>query len=316
MQQIIGGTAVWQGIPGALKYGPKMIPARVAPKTTALREGGCFTEGTQIVVCMDQVEDESGNLTTVYTTINIEDVKVGDWVYSYNTLTGETELCEVAETFSLTSSHINLLTFTDEYGHEQTLESTDAHPFWVVTDDPDLSRAARSVVDENSITLYHGNLETGLNGYWVEAKDLRIGDVFLGANGELSALINTVRVDQSDGVAVFNFTVEGNHNYFILTKEYEYGQSCVLVHNNSGQQVYKETRPNLSGRIKKNDIPSWAEGERPYAGENGKTFAKRLLDGKYGEGKYSKGPGSEFNQIKKWGDSGFQDPPPSVKPNM
>jgi len=36
MQQIIGGTAVWQGIPGALKYGPKMF-AR-APTTTTFVE--------------------------------------------------------------------------------------------------------------------------------------------------------------------------------------------------------------------------------------------------------------------------------------
>ena len=65
----------------------------------------------------------------------------------------------------------------------------------------------------------------------IRGKDLRVGDVFLGANGELSTLTNLVRVEQEGGIAVFNFTVEGNHNYFILAKEYEYGQTCVLVHN-------------------------------------------------------------------------------------
>ena len=60
---------------------------------------------------------------------------------------------------------------------------------------------------------------------------MRVGDMFLSVNGELSTLTNVVRVEQNGGVAVFNFTVEGNHNYFILAKEYEYGQSCVLVHN-------------------------------------------------------------------------------------
>ena len=123
------------------------------------------------------------------------------------------------------------MTIIDANGNEQTLETTDGHPLWVVTDEPDLDRAARSVVDENGVLLYHENLEPGLNGFWVEAKDLRVGDVFLGANGELSTLTNIVRVEQSGGIAVFNFTVEGNHNYFILAKEYEYGQSCVLVHN-------------------------------------------------------------------------------------
>ena len=62
---------------------------------------------------------------------------------------------------------------------------------------------------------------------------MRVGDIFLGANGELSTLTNAVRVEQEGGIAVFNFTVEGNHNYFILAKEYEYGQSCVLVHNST-----------------------------------------------------------------------------------
>ena len=183
---------------------------------------------------MEQIEDEHGNLTTVYTTANIEDIQVGDLVYSYNTQTGETELAEVTATFALTSDHINYLTIIDENGDEQVIETTDAHPFWVVTDDPDLDRAARSIVDENGVWLYHENISPTENGFWVEAKDLRVGDVFLGANGELSTLTSIVRVEQSGGIAVFNFTVEGNHNYFILAKEYEYGQTCVLVHNAQG----------------------------------------------------------------------------------
>ena len=60
---------------------------------------------------------------------------------------------------------------------------------------------------------------------------MRVGDVFLGANGELSTLTNIVRIEQSGGIAVFNFEVEGNHNYFVLAKEDEFGQTCILVHN-------------------------------------------------------------------------------------
>ena len=174
--------------------------------------------------------DEHGNFAN-YDTKNIEDIQIGDLVYSYNTLTGETELTEVTQTFALRSDHINYLTVVDENGDEQVIETTDSHPFWVVTDDPDLERVAREVVDENGAILYHENLEPGLNGFWVEAKDLRVGDVFLGANGELSTLTSNVRVEQTDGISVFNFEVEGNHNYFILAKEYDNGQSCVLVHN-------------------------------------------------------------------------------------
>ena len=154
-------------------------------------------------------------------------VLVGDLVYSYNTATGDVELCEGTSTLAKTTDHINYLTIVDEEGREQVIETTDVHPFWVVTDTPDLDRAAREIADE----FYHENLEPGLNGFWVEAKDLRVGDVFLGANGEISTLSNIVRVEQSGGIAVFNFEVEGNHNYFILAKEYDYGQTCILVHN-------------------------------------------------------------------------------------
>ena len=68
-------------------------------------------------------------------------------------------------------------------------------------------------------------------GYWVEAKDLREGDVFLGANGELSTLVDIERVVFPDGIKVYNFTVDGNHDYFVIAATDEYGQTCVLVHN-------------------------------------------------------------------------------------
>jgi len=192
---------------------------------------GCFTEGTQIVVGMEQIEDTSGNLTTVYTTVNIEDIKAGDLVYSYNTLTGEVEQTEVTETFALKSDHVNYLTIVDEDGHEQVIETTDVHPFWVVTNDPDMDRAARDYVFENDLWMYHEDITPTDHGYWVEAKDLRVGDVFLSADGKLSTLTNVVRIEKEGGIAVFNFTVDGNHDYFILAKDFEYGQACVLVHN-------------------------------------------------------------------------------------
>ena len=183
----------------------------------------CFAEGTQIVVGMGLADDS----TILYDTKNIEDIQVGDLVYSYDTATGEVVQKEVTSTSALRSDHINYLTIIDKDGIEQVIETTDTHPFWVVTDEPDIDRAARELADG----FYHENIAPGLNGFWVEAKDLRVGDVFLGANGELSTLTNAVHVEQAGGIAVFNFTVDGNHNYFILAKEYEYGQTSVLVHN-------------------------------------------------------------------------------------
>ncbi len=70
----------------------------------------------------------------------------------------------------------------------------------------------------------------------------------------------------------------------------------------------KRRKSGQSGKEAANDRPSWAEGEAPYVGESGNEFAKRLLDEKYGAGNYRKGPGSEYNQLRKWGDRGFQNP--------
>jgi hypothetical protein len=101
-------------------------------------------------------------------------------VYSYNTLTDEVELKEVTAVFEREVTHINYLTVEDEFGNVQVIEVTDVHPFWLVTDEPDLERAAREFADG----VWHQNIAPTENGFWVEAKDLLVGDVFIGANGE------------------------------------------------------------------------------------------------------------------------------------
>ncbi|GHT32348.1 hypothetical protein FACS1894214_4190 [Planctomycetales bacterium] len=106
--------------------------------------------------------------------------------------------------------------FVDENGGEQVIETTDNYPVWVATDSPDLSRAAQEVVVENGTTLIHENLAVTEHGYYVEAKDLQIGDVFIGANGELTTLTGTERVEYQNGITVYNFTVADNHNYFVI----------------------------------------------------------------------------------------------------
>ncbi|GHT11366.1 hypothetical protein FACS1894170_04850 [Planctomycetales bacterium] len=179
----------------------------------------CFTAGTQIVVGVIYNEEDC---TVIYVTANIESIK-----------TGEVSLKEVTDTFVRTSDHIRYLTTIDEEGDEQVIETTDSHPVWVVTDNPDLSRAAQEVVVENGTTLIHENLAVTERGYYVEAKDLQVGDVFIGANGELTTLTGTERVEYPNGITVYNFTVADNHNYFVVgtLEAYQNGASVVLVHN-------------------------------------------------------------------------------------
>jgi RHS repeat-associated protein len=69
----------------------------------------------------------------------------------------------------------------------------------------------------------------------------------------------------------------------------------------------KVPKPGVGGKEGAKDVPSWASGSRPKVGESGKDFADRLCREKYGAGNYPKGPGSEFNKIKKWGDRAFVD---------
>ena len=92
----------------------------------------------------------------------------------------------------------------------------------------------------------------------------------------------------------------------------KYGDNTFADDNASGsggssEPQYKVRRPGLSGKEAATDAPSWAKGERPYVNENGKSFAKRLMDNKYGEGKW-KASNPEYSQIKKWGDRAFINP--------
>ena len=61
-----------------------------------------------------------------------------------------------------------------------------------------------------------------------------------------------------------------------------------------------------TGKEKATDVPSWADGNKPYIDENGKDFAKRLCDEFYGEGNYEPRKNKDFSKIKKWGNRGFE----------
>jgi len=49
----------------------------------------------------------------------------------------------------------------------------------------------------------------------------------------LTTVVAIERVDYPDGIMVYNFSVDGNHNYFVIAEGDEYGQTSILVHNAS-----------------------------------------------------------------------------------
>lgn len=68
-----------------------------------------------------------------------------------------------------------------------------------------------------------------------------------------------------------------------------------------------------TGKEASKEVPSWVKekGEAPNVDEDGKTFAKLVLDEHHGKGKWNNskkdtGPTSDYNKIKKWGDRGFE----------
>jgi hypothetical protein len=70
----------------------------------------------------------------------------------------------------------------------------------------------------------------------------------------------------------------------------------------------REPIPGLSDKEGSKDVPGWCRGLRPMIRESGKDFAKRLMDEEFGPGKYDKGPTSDYNKIRKWGDRSFRIP--------
>jgi hypothetical protein len=156
--------------------------------------------------------------------------------------------------------------FADENGNEQVVETTDSHPFWVVNKD------AR-----------------------VEARNLREGDVFIGTNGELSTLVEKERVEYPAEITVYNFTVDGNHDYFVIAQTAELGQTSVLVHN---------ANYSIKGRLTDAELPT--KGKIRFVPPKGYNPVEPLRRGEQGGyidrfgNELVKGPSRTAGQAFEW----------------
>ena len=99
----------------------------------------------------------------------------------------------------------------------EEIAATDEHPFWVVEGEGLESRPYPA-------QLRNEPRPTVSRGKWVEADDLRPGDVLLNScGGEVTV---TATHHRRDRLAVYNFRVADVHTYTV-------GSSRVLVHNNN-----------------------------------------------------------------------------------
>ncbi|WP_017413235.1 polymorphic toxin-type HINT domain-containing protein, partial [Clostridium tunisiense] len=138
-----------------------------ADEAEALLEGGvCFVAGTAIVT-------ELGDKP-------IENIKVGDKVYSQNVDTGEKEYKEVKNVFVKETS---TLVHLEVDGIK--IDATETHPFWVE------------------------------GKGWVGAGELKVGDKVTLETGK-KARVESVTIEKLDKpVKVYNFEVEDWHTYFV-----------------------------------------------------------------------------------------------------
>ena len=153
------------------------------------------------------------------------------------------------------------------------------------------------------------NMDTLSNN--ISSVSTKVNESIEAQNKILEAINN---IDLSDLNSLENLT-KSFQDYEINSKPIEIkpqqsskSKSANNKRNSSITQEKKYKKPiSGSGKEKATDIPSWAKGERPIEGESGKDFARRLMDAKYGEGNYNtRETGDEFNQLKKYGDRGFE----------
>lgn len=126
----------------------------------------CFVAGTQV--------------STPQGLRNIEEIKVGDTVYSYNEETQQIEEQKVTKAYIFESNIISTITF--ENGEQ--IKNTPVHPYYVV------------------------------GKGWTETKDLKVGDEIL-TQDKTKIKIENIQLENVEEINVYNIKVENNHNYFI-----------------------------------------------------------------------------------------------------
>ena len=128
----------------------------------------CFVAGTKVAV-------ENGYK-------NIEDIRIGDYVYSYNQETKTKELKKVLETFIHQKDEIYTLKVNN-----QLIHTTEEHPFYVI--------------------------DKG----WINTKKLKFNDKLLSIKTGPTNIQNMSK--RNNKTYVYNFEVEDYHNYLITKEE-------------------------------------------------------------------------------------------------
>ncbi|WP_284620580.1 polymorphic toxin-type HINT domain-containing protein [Aquabacterium humicola] len=134
----------------------------------------------------------------------IEQIQVGDMVWSWDDVAGKTVKRRVVQLFRRQDRPVLKVVCGVDSGAVQAIEATTEHPFWVK------------------------------GKGWTPAHQLRAGELLRRITGEGELRVIEV-IDTGRKTDVFNFEVDGLHNYFV-------GREGVLVHNESELATAKVIR--------------------------------------------------------------------------
>ncbi len=179
----------------------------------------------------------------------IETVAAGDRVWAIDLRTREWQLSGVAKTFVQDYDHVAVGITVDG----ETIVSTFRHPYWVLSGDqlgdrPRLPHHLEGQLPE----------EGTLPGRWVDAGDMRVGDVVLLRDGR-QVPVSHVDMEPSR-MKVYNFNVEALHCYAV-------GERQVLVHNTNGDELH-HSDPEFMGGDPKQELTSMPKDGHRGKGES------------------------------------------------
>jgi RHS repeat-associated protein len=134
--------------------------------------------------------------------------------------------------------------------------------------------------------------------HWAQADSLHAGDRLYTPGGTLVAVVATTVVPGS--AYMWDLTVGKDHDFYVNMES-----TAVLVHNCPNAEPGIPKKP--VSAYGKSQVPSWVytEGYVPYEGESPVTTATRIMNEQYGEGNWTKGTSTEYNQLVKWATGHF-----------
>ncbi len=180
-----------------------------APKVKITSGGGCFPAGTDVL--------------TAEGPRAIDTVTPGTMVYAFDLKTEEWKLQSVLQRQSHPFAGDMI---TIQIG-PISVEATGNHPFFVLHGAHLASRPVPQDLPTNE-SVYAGG------GKWVEARDLRVGDVLI-TRGRQEVSITEV-TNRFTITEVYNLNVDNNHNYAV-------DEIGILVHNKGGAEESSAVKP-------------------------------------------------------------------------